>query len=168
VGYSLGSEKPGASAIAALLHAIHPKPYPAEYGLAREWRICGSPQFLVVDRSFSNDSAFATALHRLPETRKITLLHFSSNSPASVMGSIERLMTHVTTRILKFHPTSSVGNRSSNGEQSTCLTQKDIERLLVKYFVDEHNQSVHPHNGFKTRSQKWEIGRSSSSESSLK
>ncbi|MGV0028191.1 hypothetical protein [Phormidesmis priestleyi] len=158
-GYCFETEKPNASAIAALIHAICPKTYPAEYGLAGEWTICGSPQFLVVDRSLSNDSDFATALRRVRETSKITLLHPSGNVTASVIGSTERLMSNVPMQMLKFHPMPSVTNRSSSSGQSTCLTRKDIERLLVKYFVDEYNQSIHPYTGFTTRLQEWEFER---------
>jgi hypothetical protein len=116
-------------------------------------------------RSINNDSDFATALRRLPQTSKTTLLHPSSNVTASAIGSMERLMNNVTMQMLKFHPMPSVADRSSSSEQATGLTKKDIERLLVKYFVDEYNQVIHPRDGHKTRLQKWEFGRPSSSES---
>jgi putative transposase len=163
-GYSSGSQNPKAAAIDALLHAIRPKISIAEYDLAREWTICGSPQFLMVDRSLSHDLEFVNALRRVPETSKISLLY-----PSTVLtsSSAERLMHCAPIRMLKFHPMPGVVDLSSSSEQSTCLTQKDIERLLVKYFVDEYNQSVHPYDSLKTRLQKWELGRPSSSESSL-
>ncbi|MBD3885518.1 hypothetical protein IFO70_27755 [Phormidium tenue FACHB-886] len=122
----------------------------------------------MVDRSLSNDSDFANALRRVPETSQISLLYPSSNVPASAIGSMERLMHHVIMRTLKLHPLASGVNRSSSNEQSTCLTGKDIERLLVKYFVDEYNQGIHPRNGHKTRLQKWEFGLPSSSKFSSK
>lgn len=167
-GYSFGSEKPNASAITALLHAIRPKTYITDYDLAGEWKICGSPQFLMVDRSLSNDLDFATALCCVPETNKISLLHPISNVQASAIDSIERLMNNATMRISKFYPMPSVANRSSSNEQCTRLTLKDMERLLVEYFVDEYNQSIPPRNGLKTRLQKWEFGLRSSSEFSPK
>ncbi|MER3434488.1 MAG: hypothetical protein C4288_13950 [Leptolyngbya sp. ERB_1_1] len=81
---------------------------------------------------------------------------------------MKRLINNVTMQMLKFHPMPSVADRSSSSEQATCLTKKDIKRLLVKYFVDEYNQGIHPRDGHKTRLQKWEFGRPSSSKSSLK
>lgn len=167
-GYRFGAEKPNASVFAALLQAVRPKTYLTDNDLAGEWTIYGSPQFLMVDRSLSHDSEFTNALRRVPETSQISLLHPSSSVSASAIGSLERLMNHVNMQMLKFHPMPSVANRSSSSEQATGLPKKDIERFLVKYFVDEYNQGIHPRDGHKTRLQKWEFGRPSSSESSLK
>jgi putative transposase len=53
---------------------------------------------------------------------------------------------------------SNVQERSEDAEKEACLTLRDLERKIVRYIVDNYNQSLDARMGDQTRFQRWESG----------
>ena len=54
---------------------------------------------------------------------------------------------------------SSVTERSPVAETEACLTLQQLERLLVRYLVDNYNQAIDVRMGDQSRIGRWEAGR---------
>jgi hypothetical protein len=107
-------------------------------------------------RSLSHCSDFAAALHCVPETRSISLLCLRSPVRASALASVERLTNNATMQMWKCRSWLLADHDSASTEQSACLTQEDLKRLLERFFVDDYNQSIHLRKDLKTRLHLWE------------
>ena len=56
---------------------------------------------------------------------------------------------------------SNVKERPKNTEKEACLTIDELDKYLVRFFVDNYNQSIDARTGDQTRFQRWEAGLSS-------
>lgn len=53
---------------------------------------------------------------------------------------------------------SNVQERPEEAEKDACWTLRDLERQLVRYIVDNYNQTLDARMGDQTRFQRWESG----------
>lgn len=157
-GYHLGLGEPNLHmTVAALRHAILRNNYPLEDGLLGDWAVCGVPEMLMVDASALWSSSNFAPLHHLLEKLGITLVQ---RTALSAVGTIERLLEVLSSRVESL-PLKSTG-RSTELEGHPRLTLAQLDRLLVRYFVDAYNQSLHPCAHTQTRLQRWQSGLTSS------
>jgi putative transposase len=123
-----------------LRHAILPKQYSSEYGLQCEWGTYGVPQNLLFDSTRYTNSDY---LNQIATRLGFTLRRYSCPSER---GIIERIFGTLNTEF--FEPIAS----------EECLTLRELERLLVRYIVDDYNQRIHTGFGNQSRFQRWEAG----------
>ena len=156
VGINLGFDAPSSQVVAlALRHAILPKNYSAEYELHEEWGTYGLPQHFYTDggkdfrsnhlNQISVQLGFVTHLRDRP----------------SEGGIVERPFKTFNTELFSTLPGytgSNVQERPEGVEKNACLTLRDLERLLVRYIVDNYNQRLDARMGDQTRFQRWESG----------
>lgn len=53
---------------------------------------------------------------------------------------------------------SNVQQRPEQAEKEACLTLRELEKLIVRYIVDNYNQRIDKRMGDQTRYQRWEAG----------
>jgi putative transposase len=61
-------------------------------------------------------------------------------------------------RALPGYTGSNVQQRPKDAEKDAQLTLRDIERIIVGFIVDKHNQALDARMGNQTRNQRWESG----------
>ena len=61
-------------------------------------------------------------------------------------------------RALPGYTGSNVQQRPKDAEKDAQLTLRDIERIIVGFIVDKHNQALDARMGDRTRNQRWESG----------
>jgi putative transposase len=156
MGFHLGFDAPSSTVVAlALRHAILPKCYGHGYGLHCEWGTFGRPQYLYTDggKDFRSQHlehigvqlGFTCYLRRQP----------------SDGGLVERPFKTLNTQLFSTLPGytgSNVQERPKEAEKEATLMLTDLERLLVRYVVDNYNQSLDARMGDQTRYQRWESG----------
>lgn len=156
VGFYLGFEAAGSHEVAlALRHAFLPKKYGTEYKLQKEWEIRGVPEYIVTDhakefksghlRQVATDLGFSMRLRLYTEQG----------------GLIESLFDKQNKEVLSLLPGykgSNVSKRPKDAEKYACVTYEELERILVRYFVDHYNQHLFPRVPNQTRLQRWQAG----------
>jgi putative transposase len=156
VGMNLGYDAPSSQLVSlALRHAILPKQYGAEYGLHQEWGTYGLPQHFYTDggRDFRSDHLQQVGIQ----------LGFPCHlrDRPSEGGSVERPFGTLNTELFSLLPGytgSNVQKRPGTAEADACLTLRELEKLVVRYFVDNYNQRLDARMGDQTRFQRWESG----------
>ncbi|ODH02147.1 hypothetical protein A4S05_25310 [Nostoc sp. KVJ20] len=153
VGFYLGYESAGSHEVAlAFRHSILPKHYEPEYELQEKWDIFGVPEYLVTDRAKEFKSA---------HLKQISLqLGFQRRLRAfpSAGGLIETIFDKINKEVLSFfggYTGSSVEERPKNAEKTACLTLDQLEKILVRYFVDHYNQHDYPKVKQLKRIERW-------------
>lgn len=153
-GFYLGFEAAGSHEVGlALRHAILPKQYESEYELQEKWNVCGVPEYWVTDRAKEFKS------HHL---KQISIqLGFNRRLRAfpSAGGLIESIFDKINKEVLSLLPGytgSSVEQRPDNCEKHASLTLDELEKILVRYFVDHYNQHDYPRVANQKRSQRWQ------------
>jgi putative transposase len=53
---------------------------------------------------------------------------------------------------------SNVQERPKEAEKEASLTLRELEQLIVRFIVDQYNQSIDARMGDQTRYQRWEAG----------
>lgn len=156
VGINLGYEAPSSQVVAmALRHAMLPKHYGTEYELKEEWRTYGKPAYFYTDggKDFRSN-------HLQQISVELGFVCYLRDRP-SEGGIVERPFRTFNTELfstLKGYVGSNVEERSQEAEKEACLTLKDLERILVRYIVDNYNQRIDARMGDQTRIQRWESG----------
>ena len=156
VGINLGFDAPSSQVMAlALRHAILPKDYSADYKLNCKWETKGKPEYLFTDRGkdFQSDHAQQIA------TQLGFVWHYRDRP--SEGGIVERPFGTLNTNFFSTLPGytgSNVQKRPEDAEKNACLTLLELERLLVRYIVDNYNQTIDARMGNQTRFQRWEAG----------
>jgi putative transposase len=77
-------------------------------------------------------------------------------------GIIERPFGTINSEFLSTLPgytTSRLKGHRTQVEKEACITLEDLERLLVRYIVDNYNQKPDPRIGNQSRISRWEAGR---------
>jgi putative transposase len=157
MGIHLGMEYPSAAVTClALRHAIQPKQYGSLYGLSNLWGTYGLPQYLYTDggKDFTSQHVEQVAaslgivlcLRRRPSDGGIVERPFGT-----INSEFLSTLPGYTTRRLKPH--------RSQVEAEACLTLEELERLLVRYIVDNYNQKPDARLGDRNRIERWEAGR---------
>jgi putative transposase len=154
MGFHLGYEAPNPQAVAlALRHAILPKQYSGEYELQHQWQTYGLPHHFYTDRDISFQS---DRLEQIATQLGFTH-HFQSRSFESHV--VERLSGSLNTQLFSALPGYVEGSsRSQNTDSGASLTLPELEKLVVRYFVDLHNHQVGTREGDRTRFEVWKAG----------
>ena len=156
MGIRLGYDPPSSKVTAlALRHAILPKQYSSEYGLHCEWGTYGKPEYLYTDggKDFRSNHLRQIGV-QLGFTCELR------NRP-SEGGIVERPFGTFNTELFSTLPGykgSNVKDRPKEAEEEACLTLRELEKLLVRYIVDNYNQRIDARLGDQTRYQRWEAG----------
>ncbi|MEO1431902.1 MAG: Mu transposase C-terminal domain-containing protein [Cyanobacteria bacterium J06633_8] len=156
MGINLGYDAPSSQIVAlALRHAILPKQYSSEYGLHEEWGTYGLPQNFYTDggRDFRSK-------HLQDIGVQLGFVCHLRDRP-SEGGSVERPFKTFNTEFfstLRGYTGSNVQERPKEAEKDACLTLRQLEKLLVRYIVDNYNQRLDARMGEQTRFQRWESG----------
>ena len=156
VGINLGFDAPASQLVAlALRHAILPKNYSTEYGLHEEWGTYGLPQHFYTDggKDFRSN-------HLQQVSVQLGFVCHLRDRP-SEGGIVERPFKTLNTELFSTLPGyvgENVQKRPEDAEKEACLTLKDLEKLLVRYIVDNYNQRLDARMGDQTRFQRWESG----------
>jgi putative transposase len=156
VGFYLGFEAAGSHEVAlALRHAILPKQYGPEYELQKQWIVFGLLEYLVTDRAKE---------FKCNHLKQISMqLDFNRRLRAfpSAGGLIESIFDKINKEVLSMLPGytgSSVEKRPNNCEKHASLTLNELEKILVRYFVDHYNQHDYPRVANQKRTQRWHSG----------
>lgn len=156
MGIRLGFEAPSSQIVAlALRHAILTKQYPPELCLGCDWGTYGKPEYFYTDggkdfrsnhlRQIGGQLGFTCELRDRP----------------SEGGAVERPFGTLNTELFSTLPGytgSNVQKRPEDAEKDARLTLRDLERLIVRYIVDNYNQRIDKRMGDQTRYQRWEAG----------
>jgi putative transposase len=157
VGIHLGLN--GASAAVtclALRHSIMPKEYGSSYGLSNDWSTYGVPEYLYTDAGADFTSKH---IDQIAASLGITLCLRRKPSDG---GIVERPFGTINTELLSTLPgytTARLKGHRTKVEAEACLTLQDLERLLVRYIVDNYNQRPDSRIGKQSRIGRWEEGR---------
>jgi len=156
MGFHLGVNDPNSEALVlALRHAILPKPYGSEYNLYMEWKTYGVPEHLYVD---GNSGINLNHLNVIAAQLGFLIDEYTHPTNAGIvercfhnfqMELFSALPGYTQPRFLESVQTALMEN---------CLTLPELERLLVRYIVDNHNQQILPQIGNQSRLQRWEAG----------
>ncbi|MDJ0713802.1 MAG: Mu transposase C-terminal domain-containing protein [Prochloraceae cyanobacterium] len=156
MGINLGYDAPSSQVVAlALRHAILLKRYGIEYGLHEEWGTYGLPQHFYTDggKDFRSSHLNQIAV-------QLGFVCHLRDRP-SEGGVVERPFKTLNTELFSTLPGytgSNVQERPKEAEKEATLTLRDLERLLVRYIVDNYNQSLDARMGDQTRFQRWDSG----------
>lgn len=140
----------------ALRHSIMPKQYPGNYELSNNWLTYGVPNYLYTDAG-----ADFTSMHMDQVAASLGITLCLRRRPSDG-GIVERPFGTINTKFLSTLPgytTSRLKGHRTEVEQEACITLDDLERLLVRYIVDNYNQMPDPRIGNQSRIARWEAGR---------
>ena len=154
MGFHLGYEAPNPPVVAlALRHAILPKQYSGEYVLQHQWQTYGLPQHFYTNYGISVQSnRLKQIAARLGFTNDFKPRPFESHV-------VERLFGSLNTQLFSALPGYTEGSsRSQNTDSGASLTLPELEKLVVRYFVDLHNHQVGTLEGDRTRFEVWKAG----------
>ncbi|BAZ36952.1 integrase, catalytic region [Calothrix sp. NIES-4101] len=156
MGINLGYDAPSSKVVAlALRHAILPKQYGSDYGLNEEWGTSGLPQHFYTDggKDFRSN-------HLQQIGVQLGFVRHLRDRP-SEGGSVERPFKTLNTELFSTLPGytgSNIQQRPEEAENEACLTLHQLEKILVRYIVDNYNQRIDARMGDQTRFQRWESG----------
>lgn len=152
-GFYLGFRQPSSLEVALVLrHAILPKHYGPEYELRETWNICGVPKYLVTDRAkeFKSQHLQQIAAHLGFNLR----YRFMPEQGGIVESVFDKLNKEFNSR-LPGYKGSNVQQRPKDAEKYACMTIEELERKLVRHFVDHVNWHDAPGVAEK-RAERWE------------
>jgi putative transposase len=152
-GFYLGFRQPSSLEVALVLrHAILPKHYGPEYELRETWNICGLPKYLVTDRAkeFKSQHLQQIAAHLGFNLR----YRFMPEQGGIVESVFDKLNKEFNSR-LPGYKGSNVQQRPKDAEKYACITIEELERKLVRHFVDHVNWHDAPGVAEK-RAGRWE------------
>jgi putative transposase len=153
MGFHLGYDQPNHQVVElALHHAILPKQYSEEYELQHQWQTYG------LQRHFYTDHGISVQSDRLKQIAK--RLGFTNDSQPRPFKShvVERLFGSLNTELFSALPGYTQGSSRSPNTAEASLTLPELEKLVVRYFVDGHNHQLHPRVGDQTRLEVWKAG----------
>ena len=154
-GFHLGFEAAGSHEVGlALRHAILPKQYGPEYELDNQWNVCGVPEYWVTDRAKEFKSNHLKQISmQLGFKRRLRAF-------PSAGGLIESIFDKINKEVLSLLPGytgSSVEKRPNNCEKHASLTLNELEKILVRYFVDHYNWHDYPRVANQKRAERWQL-----------
>ncbi|MBD1998442.1 transposase [Leptolyngbya sp. FACHB-541] len=153
VGFYLGFEAAGSHEVGlALRHAILPKQYGSEYELQQEWQVFGKPVIWLTDRAKEFKSNHLKQISmQLGFKRRLRAFPSAGGLIESIFDKINKeLLSH-----LPGYTGSNVKERPKEAEKYACLTLDELEKLLVRYFVDHYNQHDYPRVANQKRVERW-------------
>jgi putative transposase len=156
IGINIGFDAPSSQVVAlALRHAVLPKSYGVEYRLHTEWITYGKPEYLFTDggKDFRSN-------HLQEIGTQLGFVHKLRDRP-SEGGIVERFFKTLNESVLRALPGytgSNVQQRPEAPEKDAKLTLRDMERVIVGFIVDSHNQDLDARMGDQSRNQRWDSG----------
>ena len=156
VGINLGFDAPSSHVVAlALRHAILPKTYDREYDLHCDWGTYGVPTYFYTDggKDFRSN-------HLQQIGAQLGFTCYLRRKPSDG-GIVERAFGTLNTQLfanLPGYTGSNVQQRPERADKEACLTIKVLERYIVRFIVDNYNQTLDARMGDQTRFQRWESG----------
>lgn len=152
-GFYLGFRQPSSLEVALVLrHVILPKHYGPEYELQKKWDVCGVPEYLVTDRAKEFKSQH---LRQVSAQLGFSLRYRFMPEQGGIVESVfDKLNKELNSR-LPGYKGSNVQKRPEDAEKYASITIEELERLLVRHFVDHVNQHAYP-GVAQTRAQRWE------------
>ena len=156
VGINLGFDAPSSHVVAlALRHAILPKTYDREYNLHCDWGTYGVPTYFYTDggKDFRSN-------HLQQIGAQLGFTCYLRRKPSDG-GIVERAFGTLNTQLfanLPGYTGSNVQERPERADKEACLTIKDLEQYIVRFIVDNYNQTLDARMGDQTRFQRWESG----------
>jgi putative transposase len=156
MGINLGFDAPSSQVVAlALRHAILPKRYGDEYKLHCEWETWGTPEYFYTDggKDFRSN-------HLAEIGAQLGFVHKLRDRP-SEGGIVERPFKTLNQSLfstLLGYTGSNVQERPKEAEKEASLTLRELEQLIVRFIVDQYNQSLDARMGDQSRYQRWEAG----------
>ncbi|HEY9697115.1 MAG TPA: transposase family protein [Trichocoleus sp.] len=152
-GFYLGFRQPSSLEVALVLrHAILRKEYSSEYKLKEKWNVCGIPDYLLTDRAkeFKSEHLQQIAAHL-----GFTLRYRAYPEQGGIVESVfDKLNKEFNSR-LPGYKGSNVAKRPKDAEKYASITIEELERQLVRHFVDHVNQHCYPGTAEK-RCDRWE------------
>jgi len=156
MGFHLGFNDPNSEALVlALRHAILPKQYGSEYNLCNEWRTYGVPEHLYVD---ANSGVNLNHLNVIAAQLGFSI--HECTSPINA-GIVERCVHNFQIELFSALPGYTQPRFLESVQTAlieSCLTLSELERLLVRYIVDNYNQQLAPQIRNQSQLQRWEAG----------
>ncbi|MBD2513846.1 hypothetical protein H6G93_02260 [Nostoc sp. FACHB-973] len=148
MGFHLSLKPPKArTVLQGLHHAILPKYYDFQYNLSHDWITYGIPQALYTDRSnIMMQYYFQEKIHKL----EISLIHYQLSFWQLNLYGINQ------NKFLVF--IKDYFNSIENKAHKNCLKLDMVEKLLVRYIVDNYNQEIINSLSGITRQDKWQTG----------
>ena len=140
MGINLGFDAPSSQVVAlALRHAILPKKYGVEYQLHCDWGTFGLSEYFFTDggKDFRSNHLEEIA-SQLGFVRKL-------RDRPSEGGIVERPFKTLNQSLFSTLPGytgSNVQERPKDAEKDAQLTLRDLESLIVRFVVDQYNQSA--------------------------
>jgi putative transposase len=126
-----------------------------EYRLHTEWITYGKPEYLFTDggKDFRSN-------HLQEIGTQLGFVHKLRDRP-SEGGIVERFFKTLNESVLRALPGytgSNVQQRPEAPEKDAKLTLRDMERVIVGFIVDSHNQDLDARMGDQSRNQRWDSG----------
>ncbi|WP_310485678.1 transposase family protein [Chamaesiphon sp. VAR_48_metabat_403] len=153
MGYYLSFMSAGSHEVAlALRHAILPKHYGAEYGLQKEWEVCGLPEYIVTDRANEFKSGH---LRRVAMELGFKLRLRLHKEQGGIVESSFRRVKDEFSSLLPGYKGGTIEERPENAEKYACMIYEEYDRKLVRHFVDHVNQHLYPRIRNQTCLNRW-------------
>lgn len=154
MGFYLGFDSPSSQVLAlAIRHAILPKHYAPEYNLHSQWGTYGVPKHLNIGGGSNMKSVYLEQ-----KAVQLGLLLHQQHCPQNA-GILKHFFITFNKHFLSMLQ-GYVGSDGVNWLQADltqrCLTLPTLERLLVRYIVDNYNQSLDVVHRNQTRLQRWQ------------
>ncbi|MEH2078568.1 MAG: hypothetical protein V7K89_00690 [Nostoc sp.] len=134
----------------ALRHAILPKRYNAEYNLSREWRTYG----ILVDLCLNTSNLITSYSLQEKVSQLGIMLHTHQPISKFKSNSCTEKLCFTINKYLSSNSQASIGLGSKNN----FLVLEVIEKILVRYIVDNFNQQCSTYLSGATRQEMWEAG----------
>lgn len=152
-GFYLGFRQPSSLEVALVMrHVILPKQYGPEYELMERWDVRGVPEYLVTDRAKEFKSQH---LRQIATQLGFNLRYRFMPEQGGIVESVfDKLNKEFNSR-LPGYKGSNVQKRPKDAEKYASITIEELERKLVRHFVDHVNQHAYP-GVAQTRAQRWE------------
>ena len=152
MGINLGFDDPSSQVVAlALRQAILPKPHENDYQMHCAWATFGLPEYLFTDGGKDFRSSHLEEIaSQLGFVRKL-------RDRPSEGGIVERPFKTLNQSLFSTLP-GYTGSNVQQRPKDARLTLRDLEKLIVRFIVDNYNQSMIAGKDEQTRYQRWQAG----------
>jgi putative transposase len=156
VGVYIGMEMPSAEGTClALRQAILPKRYGLNYELRKEWPNYGLPEYLYTDAGKDFTSKH---IEQVAGSLGITLCLRKKPSDGGIVERPFGTMNSEFFSTLPGYTTSRLRGHRKKVKEEACVTLEDLERMLVRYIVDNYNQRPDARTRKQSRVARWQGG----------
>ncbi len=148
-GYNLAFERGYQAVLGCMYHGILPKiGYKERYNLQHEWLLCGKPSEVRTD---NHRSFIGKALTLFCKQENIRLVQTARKQPRQ-KPTIERGLGTDATQFFHTMPGTTFHDPAERGDYDSvgnaCLTIAEIDRALIRYYVDIDGYTKRGRKGF--------------------